>query len=181
MLTQGADRELEQVRVYTGVPTTKRDKRGNKIMQRRLAAWVNDYPAKVEIFPRPLRYPPSQGREKGVDVELAIDLVRLAMDEEFDVAIIASTDTDLLPPIEFILSRFPEKIVETAAFQAEPGCEAETAEPLDVSVGTIGQRHKMPKHVFEKAVADRRNFMEGKPGSIADRSRWEKISRRLAG
>lgn len=75
MLSQAPDRRLVQVRVYTGVPTAARDRKGNAIQQRRIAAWVADAPDVVEIFPRRLRYPPESGREKGVDVELAIDLV----------------------------------------------------------------------------------------------------------
>ena len=183
MLTQAADRELIQVRVYTGVPSSKRDKVGNQIMQRRLAAWVAAHPKCVQVFPRPLKYPPdsNQGREKGVDVELAIDLVRLAMDDEFDAVVVASADTDLLPPIEFVLSRFPEKIVETAAYLPESGYEGAAAEPLDVPSGVHG-RQRLDKKRFDKAVADRQNFVTAstKPHTMVEPSRWERISKRLS-
>lgn len=180
ILTQDRDHELKQVRVYTGVPSAAKDKRGYAIMQRRLAAWVAAHPRCVEVFPRSLRYPPREGREKGVDVELAIDLVRLAMDDEYDVAVLASGDTDLQPPLEFIIDRYPEKFVETAAFDPEPGFEANASEPLDVSQG-VHHRHKIPKKTFEKAIADRQNFVTAstKPDSLVEPSRWEKISRRL--
>jgi len=183
MLTQGPERELVQVRVYTGVPGSKRDKFGYQIMQRRIASWVAANPKCVEVFPRPLKYPPNsnEGREKGVDVELAIDLVRLAMDNEFDAAVIASADTDLQPPIEFVLNRFPEKKVETAAYFPETGYEAYAAEPLDVPAG-VHRRQKLSKKSFEKAVADRHNFVtaSAKPETVVEKSRWDKISRRLS-
>lgn len=40
---------------------------------------------------------------KGVDVELAVDVVRLAaVDKTYDVGIMVSTDTDMLPALEAI-------------------------------------------------------------------------------
>jgi uncharacterized LabA/DUF88 family protein len=180
----GVDRRLTQVRVYTGVPTTQRDRRGNRITQRRIAGWVSDNPSLVQVFPRPLSYPPDEGREKGVDVELAIDLVRLAMDDEFDVAVIASADTDLLPPIKFVLERFPDKKIETVAYEPVQGCEPITAEPLEVpGAGVhVHARHKLRKHVFEKAIADRRNFVSDatEPHAVVGKPRWDRIKARFA-
>jgi hypothetical protein len=42
-------------------------------------------------------------REKGVDVKLAIDLVMKAIEDVYDVAIIASCDSDLNPAIDALL------------------------------------------------------------------------------
>ncbi len=39
-------------------------------------------------------------REKGVDVQIAIDLVIGAAENHFDTAIIVSSDTDLIPAIK---------------------------------------------------------------------------------
>jgi hypothetical protein len=178
-----ADRRLTQVRIYTGIPTPQRDRKGNAIANRRLARWVSDNPSLVHVFPRPLKYAAGEPREKGVDVELAIDLVQLAMDDEFDVAVVASADTDLLPPIKFVLERFPDKFVETVAFEPVKGCEADAAEPLEVP-GTgvkVHARHKIRKHVFEKAIADRRNFVADNtdPDTIVGKPRWDRISSRF--
>jgi uncharacterized LabA/DUF88 family protein len=41
-------------------------------------------------------------REKGVDVMLAVDLVRLAMEGAYDVAILLSGDGDLVPAVETV-------------------------------------------------------------------------------
>ena len=53
-----------------------------------------------------LRYPPTwptdPAQEKGIDVALAIDFVRLAITGAYDVGVMMSTDTDLLPALRFV-------------------------------------------------------------------------------
>lgn len=61
------------------------------------------------VRPRPLQYLPGQKpRQKGVDVELAVDVVRLAVEDAYDIGIVVSTDTDLLPAVEAV-DRFRAK------------------------------------------------------------------------
>ena len=43
--------------------------------------------------------------EKGVDTALAIDMIQLAIDNVYDVAILGSTDADLCPAVRFIYER----------------------------------------------------------------------------
>lgn len=57
-------------------------------------------------------------REKGVDVQIAIDLVIGAVENCFDTAIIVSSDTDLLPAIKYIKSK--GKSVEYVGFENAP-------------------------------------------------------------
>ena len=57
-------------------------------------------------------------REKGVDVQIAIDLVIGAVENIFDVAIVVSSDTDLIPAIKYIKSK--GKIVEYVGFSDAP-------------------------------------------------------------
>jgi hypothetical protein len=55
-----------------------------------------------------------------VDVALAVDFVALAIDDVYDVGIIASTDTDLRPALEFVLRKFPnQRDVEVASWWSE--------------------------------------------------------------
>ncbi|MFN8169598.1 MAG: NYN domain-containing protein [Candidatus Nanopelagicales bacterium] len=42
-------------------------------------------------------------REKGVDVALAVDLVRMAIGKEYEVGIVFSRDTELEPAIDLAL------------------------------------------------------------------------------
>lgn len=51
----------------------------------------------------------TQTEEKKTDVNIAVRLLDDAYDDRFDVAIVISGDSDLVPPIESIRKRFPEK------------------------------------------------------------------------
>ena len=57
-------------------------------------------------------------REKGIDVKLAIDLMVGAIDDKYDTAIIVSSDTDLIPAIDWIRNRCKKK-VEYIGFSLE--------------------------------------------------------------
>ena len=57
-------------------------------------------------------------REKGVDVKIAIDLVIGAVENEYDTAVVVSSDTDLIPAIKYVISR--GKKVEYAGFAERP-------------------------------------------------------------
>lgn len=155
LLAAAEDRDLSQVRVYTGVPAQERDKKGYEIMQRRTQAWKNAAPELVDVHPRTMRYPPREGREKGVDVELAVDFVALAIDGEYELGIVASADTDLIPAIELIVSRFEGIRIETVAWAPLPGCEA--PEPLDIPSGGLTRR-RLDKTQFDR-VQDHTNFV----------------------
>jgi hypothetical protein len=50
----------------------------------------------------PAGWPSEKPRQKGVDVELATDVVKMAIAGDYEVGIIASTDGDLLPAIEAV-------------------------------------------------------------------------------
>jgi uncharacterized LabA/DUF88 family protein len=96
---------LDQTRFYTGVP----DKADN-------AFWNHFWVAKgaqmgregVHVFTRPLRYRNKEiklpdgtthtfldGDEKGIDLRLALDVIRLAHQKTFDVALLFCRDQDL--------------------------------------------------------------------------------------
>ena len=57
-------------------------------------------------------------REKGVDVQIAIDLVIGAVENKYDTAIIVSSDTDLIPAIKYVRSK--GKRVEYVGFSDTP-------------------------------------------------------------
>jgi hypothetical protein len=91
--------ELTYVGVYCGMPDSSIDPKGFAAQRRRVAAWEK---AGATVRSRTLWYPPAwamkQGerpREKGVDVQLALDAVVKSIEKVFDTVIIASTDTDL--------------------------------------------------------------------------------------
>lgn len=96
-------RELTEVRVYVGMPSNSRQKKAYAAHLRQRAAWLA---RGVRVFPRPLRYPDNwptlPAQEKGIDVSLAVDLVFGAARRLYDVAVVASTDTDLVPALEAV-------------------------------------------------------------------------------
>jgi uncharacterized LabA/DUF88 family protein len=57
-------------------------------------------------------------REKGVDVKIAIDLIVGAIEDTYDTAVVASSDTDLIPAIKYVISK--GKKVEYAGFAGRP-------------------------------------------------------------
>ena len=54
-------------------------------------------------------------REKGIDVKIATDLIVGAIENKYDTAIIVSSDTDLVPAIDWIRNRI-KKSVEYVGF-----------------------------------------------------------------
>lgn len=94
--------ELTGVRVYRGRPIPDYQPRAAAANDRQTAVWERS--ATVTVIRRPLRYPAdwpeTPASEKGIDVALAIDLVRLAMSKQYDVAVLVSSDTDLLLAVE---------------------------------------------------------------------------------
>lgn len=96
--------QLELIRFYTGVP----DHNDNAFWH---GFWANKLGAmgrSVQVYSRPLRYRNQTihlpdgtqytylvGEEKGIDVRIAIDIVRKAHRKEYDVALVFSQDQDL--------------------------------------------------------------------------------------
>lgn len=119
------DRHLHEVRIYRGLPGSAQDPRGYAAARRQTAAWEQD--PRVRVFARPLRYPSgwpavrNGGRpgEKGIDVALAVDFVAMAVQDQYDVGILFSVDTDLKPALEFVSTQCATKRAEVAAWSSE--------------------------------------------------------------
>jgi uncharacterized LabA/DUF88 family protein len=94
------DGRLQEVRIYRGRPDNVKDSIGYAAWRSQTAAWKSTMGESLIERYRDLKYRGDEVMEKGIDVWLAIDLVKLAMDKEVDRAIVVSSDTDLLPAIE---------------------------------------------------------------------------------
>lgn len=57
-------------------------------------------------------------REKGTDVKIATDLIIGAIDDHYDTAILISSDTDLIPALQYI--RYKKKKIEYIGFSHAP-------------------------------------------------------------
>jgi uncharacterized LabA/DUF88 family protein len=49
-------------------------------------------------------------REKGIDVKLATDLIVGAFDDKYDVAVVVSSDNDIIPAIDWVRKRTTKKV-----------------------------------------------------------------------
>lgn len=97
--------QLKQVRFYTGIPDQQDDARWHYFWSGKLAVMGRQG---IHVFSRHLRYRNKlvhlpdgtthtflSGEEKGIDVRIAIDVIRLGHHKEYDVALIFSQDQDL--------------------------------------------------------------------------------------
>ena len=110
----GASYALSEVRVYSGRPDQTRDARTFSAHRRQSQRWRSDGATVTE---RPLRYLDGRPQEKGIDVALAVDFVRLAIGGTYDVGVMMSTDNDLLSALEAVRMHGPaECSVEVAAW-----------------------------------------------------------------
>ena len=152
--TRGFERELHEVRVYTGRPDSAKDPKSYGAHMTQCARWSADG---CRVIHRPLRYPPAYPRipaqEKGIDVQLSIDVVAGAIDHAYDIGIVFSTDTDLRPAIELVANRFvgiPR--IELAAWSS-----ATSARRIPVSAKRAVWCHFLD-HLDYEAVADATDY-----------------------
>lgn len=119
------DGKLVRVNVHRGLPSQRHDTTGYAANQRQKAAWVKAGGDVIEAKMRPLRYPRDYPnttefpREKGVDVQLAVEAVEWVITTKCDVAIIFSHDTDLVPVIELLCRLKGTGSVETASWRSD--------------------------------------------------------------
>lgn len=106
-----AQRQLEYVKVFRGEPSARHDRTGQAACQRQVRFWQAQ--AAVTAVTRPLKYyvarRDSSGqacewapREKGIDVLIALHMVMGARNNEYDVAVLMSADSDLTPAVEAV-------------------------------------------------------------------------------
>lgn len=150
----GETRALTEVRIYTGLPDALKQGQGYAATSRQIGKWGSD--GRVRVYARPLRYPQAwpkePARQKGVDVWLAIHYLALAIRGEYDIGILFSRDTDLVPALE-----------EAQMLGAEVACEVAAWAPTPTSGGrlrTHGQPlwcHYLDLAAFQ-AVEDPRDY-----------------------
>lgn len=95
---------LERAHVYRGRPNPSKQEGAARANDRQASEWQRS--SKVHLTRRNLAYPrewpelpPS---EKGIDVAIAVDMIRMAIADEMDVAVLFSSDNDLLPALEAV-------------------------------------------------------------------------------
>jgi len=121
------------VRFYTGVPDAERNPRWHGYWSRRVLAMKH---AGIAVTTRRLLYRSREAyneqgeleqfeiaQEKGVDIRIALDIVRLARARQYDVAVIYSQDQDINEVVEEvwdIASEQGRRVLLASAFPTGP-------------------------------------------------------------
>ena len=113
--------QLADVRVYRGRPNPEHQPGAARANDRQTSDWERSSLTTVvrRNLMYPANYPIAPASEKGIDVSIAIDMIQLALTGRMDVAILFSSDNDLLPAVELLIDR-PEAHVEVAAWSQAP-------------------------------------------------------------
>jgi uncharacterized LabA/DUF88 family protein len=125
--------DLKQVRFYTGVPDAADNPFWNQFWVKKLRtmSWqgIHVYSRGLRYRNRRVRLPDDSeytflsGEEKGIDVRISLDVVRMAHRREYDVALILSQDQDLSEVAEEIrvIAKEQDRWIKIAcAFPSSP-------------------------------------------------------------
>jgi len=124
---------VEKIFFYTGVPEASDDERWNTFWNAKLATMGR---AGIKTFSRALRYRNQKvklpdgsffttlvAQEKGIDVRIALDVVKFAREGLYDVALVFSQDQDLSEVADEIksISRYQKRWIKVAcAYPVSP-------------------------------------------------------------
>lgn len=110
------------------MPSSRHDPKGFGACQRQVSFWSGQ--ALVGAITRPLNYRDrARPVEKGIDVQIAVDFVRGAIEDKFDVGVLFSCDTDLLPALEAVIDLKGPESCEVAAWVPDHGGSPISAPP----------------------------------------------------
>ena len=89
--------ELAGVRFYTGIPPATKNPKWHGFWESKLRhmGLLGVKTAALELRYRPTPGGGERAEEKGVDVRIAVDIIRGALHKEYDVALVFSQDQDL--------------------------------------------------------------------------------------
>ena len=96
------ENELIDVRYYIGAINREKGNEKSEIMyanQQKLIGNLQQQKVNI-ILGQLIRHPDKTYHEKGVDVRMAVEMIRFARENKYDVAYLISSDTDLVPAVE---------------------------------------------------------------------------------
>ena len=92
------------VQVYRGRPDPNHQPTSTAANDAQASQWTRD--SRVQVVRRQLNYrgwPDLAPQEKGIDVQIAVDLIHAAYTKRYDGIVLFSSDTDLLPALETVV------------------------------------------------------------------------------
>ena len=99
------DNQLAEIRYYIGAVRRQKNSKSEELYndQQRLFYKLQQQNIKI-ILGQLIQHKDKSYHEKGVDVRLSVEMIRLARQDKYDVAYLLSSDTDLVPAVEEVLS-----------------------------------------------------------------------------
>lgn len=96
---------LVGIRYYVGALKRQGDEKSEKMYadQQRFMAKLQTLGIQT-VLGQIIRHPDMTFHEKGVDVRIAVEMIGLAREDQYDVAYLISSDTDLVPAAEEVIS-----------------------------------------------------------------------------
>ncbi len=104
--------ELTNIHYYIGKLKRKRGNEKSETMYAKQQQLIGQLQYQnVQIgFGHLISYPDGVYHEKGVDVLIAVEMIRFALEEKFDIAYLISSDNDLVPAVQEV-QRIGKKVV----------------------------------------------------------------------
>lgn len=113
------DRNCISKRYYTGVFRNIDNSEKSKELVKGQQKFLSEIEKVGFVIKRGrIMYDSGKTREKGTDVKIAADLIIGAVDNLYDTAILVSSDTDLIPAIQYI--KYKRKKLEYIGFSHAP-------------------------------------------------------------
>ncbi|MBM4177242.1 NYN domain-containing protein [Candidatus Gribaldobacteria bacterium] len=96
------ERKIGEIRYYIGTVKRQKNNEKSEIMygnQQRLLRYLQKQNIVVSLG-QLIRHPDKTYHEKGVDVRIAVEMIRYARQDKYDICYLLSSDTDLVPAVE---------------------------------------------------------------------------------
>lgn len=126
LISKTPGRTLTQIRFYTGVPRLDQNAQWHDFWRRKLEHLGNQG---IEVYKGRIN---EHQQEKGVDVKISVDLIRLTYERRYDLAIIVSQDRDFEPAIKLakeIAKDQHRRLVFESHFPVGPGSHSDRGIP----------------------------------------------------
>jgi len=123
---------IQQTTLFSSLQSTKWEVKTSKLRERKERLVIDKRVEDCEKLRRlgihEIRF--IRNREKGIDVKLVTDLFIGAIDNQYDTAIIVSSDTDLVPAIDSLRHRLRKKIEYIGFSIPDPEDPTKSTTPL---------------------------------------------------
>ena len=148
------DQELILTKYFTSRVTNnpQKQKRQNDFLEAiQTISSVKLYFGKYQLNPRFCHYCGKEDNvpnEKMTDVNIAVELLSDAFTDAFDVALLFSADSDLVPPVKKVRSLFPEKRIIACFPPGRYSIDLKNAAGISIPIGrAIFAQNQFPDRV----------------------------------